>query len=68
MFKINTVIFNAVCNILKNLSLSDRCSILLNTYLNLLPIFKLSCFHNIIYNNEGLLYILLVETSLLLNM
>ena len=68
MFKINTVIFNAVCNLLKKLSLSDRCSILLNTYLNLLPIFKLGCFHNIIYNNEGLLYILLIETSLLLNM
>lgn len=68
MFKINTVIFSAVCNLLKNLSVSDRCSILLNTYLNLLPIFKLSCFHNIIYNNEGLLYILSIETSLLLNM
>lgn len=68
MFKINTVIFNAVCNLLKNLSESDRCSILLNTYLSLLPIFKLSCFHNIIYNNESLLHILLIETSLLLNM
>ena len=68
MFKINTVIFNAVCNLFKNLSVSDRCSILLNTYLNLLPSFKSSCFHNLVYNKESLLHILLIDTSLLLNM
>ena len=68
MFKINTVIFNAVCNLFKNLSVSDRCNILLNTYLNLLPSFKSSCFHNLVYNKESLLCILLIDTSLLLNM